>query len=442
MAASIRYSLLAVVVLVALGLIFMAVRQPTARQLSSIEADGYGPATFDAALAQRRTDLERTAAHRARQDDSWLAREHEAMARFSHAKLDGGFSDMDRAYTDLAQALSLAPDGSGPQRSRAILAFAMHRLDEAEKALDTIEDRPVRLGAAERSDVMGMRGDIAFYRGNYAEARTLYESAIYLDPAPGQYVRLANWHQRMGDLDAALAAFDKAAAATERLSPELASTLLLYAGGAHLKRGDWKRARAHFERADESFPGYWLTQAHLAQLDAATGDLDRAEERYRAILARHDEPSVMAAFATVMEAKGNRREAERLTRRAETTFAAQAETYPEAFADHVLDGAIGAGDIEAALGAARMNYRARPYGDSMVGMGRALIAAGRPGEARDWLQKVHDSGWRSTEQYVAMADACAELKDRSCVDRAQRRAETFDRMAFADGGEFLAFGNH
>ncbi|WP_343346286.1 tetratricopeptide repeat protein [Sphingomicrobium sp. XHP0239] len=442
MAASIRYLLLATVALVVLGLLLMATRQPVVHQLSSLEANGYGARNFDAGLAERQIELERTVAHRERQDDSWLAREHEAMARFSHAKLDGSFSGMDRAYRQLTQAMALAPDMSGPQRSRAILALAMHRLDEAEIALDTIEARPVRLRATERAEVMAMRGDIAFYRGDYADAKTLYDSAIYLDPHPGQYVRLANWHQRMGDLDASLAAFDRAASVSDRVSPELASTLLLYAGGAHLKRGQWDEARDYFERADEAWPGYWLTEAHLAQLDAARGDLATAERRYRAILADHQEPSVMAAFATVLEAQGKRAEAERLTRRAETMFAEQAEAYPEAFADHVLDGAIGAGDMDAALAAARANHAARPYGDAKVGMGRALIAAGRPEDARKWLQQVHDSGWRSTEQYVAMADACEAMNDRDCVREARRRAEDFDRMAFADGGEFLAFGNH
>ena len=441
-AAPIRFALKAALVLVLLGGLFLLLRPQPDYGFASLEADGFGADSYAGAMAQREKALSVEAERADIQADSWLALEREAMARYTLGKLGGDFAQMDRAYRQLQDARALAPEGSGPELSAALLAFAMHKLDDTETALDALDTRAVRATAGERSEILGIRGDVAFYRGDYARARSLYEQALSIDSHPGLHVRLANWYQRMGDLDAALASFEQAAASGGKVSPELASTLFLYAGGAHLKRGDWDAATEFFERADAVFPGYWLTQAHLAQMEAATGDMDAAEARYRAILAEHDEPSVMAAFAPVLEAQGHRREAEAMAKRAEAIFMAQARDYPEAFADHVLDGALSANDLDAAMAAARSNHAGRPYGDSKVGVARAMIAAGEPERARALLDTVHRSGWRSTEQYLATADACAKLGDEDCVVQAERRARAFNKMAMADGSAFLAFGNH
>ena len=440
--APIRTALRVAAVLFLLGSLFLLLRPEPTTGFAALEADGFGAGNFADAVVQREKALAVESERVGLQPDSWLAREREAMARYNLGKLRGDFAAMSEAYRLLEAANAMAPANSGPALSSAMLAFAMHKLDETEQALDSLDGRAVRASAGERSEVLGLRGDLAFYRGDYARARSLYREALSLDSHPGLHVRLANWHQRMGDLEASLTAFDDAAKSAGRASPELASTLLLYAGGAHLKRGNWEEAIDLFERADAVFPGYWLTQAHLAQMDAATGDLDAAAQRYRAILSDHDEPSVMAAFAPVLEAQGKSREAAAMAQQAEAIFAARARDFPEAFADHVLDGALSAGDLDAAIAAARSNHAGRPYGDSKVGVARAMIATGQAERARVLLDTVHRSGWRSTEQYLATAAACEKIGDAACVSQARRRAKDFNRMAMADGSDFLAFGNH
>ncbi|MCM8556652.1 tetratricopeptide repeat protein [Sphingomicrobium sediminis] len=374
--------------------------------------------------------------------ESWLAQEFEAMALHRRAQLTGSFDDIRAADKILADARAKAPQGSGPLLTSAMVAFSAHRNPEAQTHLDAANSVAVRPRRLDRAEAAGLQGDLALYRGEYAEARSQYDRAHELAPGPSIALRSANLEQRLGNFDGGLRILAQSVAQFPDMSPRLGAVLLLSAGGMELKRGDWENARALFEKAEQVFPGYWLALAHIAQLDAAEGDLENATRRYGKILAANNEPSVMQAYAAMLEANGQAEMAARLNGKAHEILEARANLSPEAYADHMLDAAIGNGDVEQALKFARINHQARPYGDAKVGMARAYNLAGRYADAIDTLREVEESGWRSTEQYLALAESCEALGIQSCARKAKRQAQNFNSMAFNSGSGLLAFGNH
>ncbi|WP_260482306.1 tetratricopeptide repeat protein [Sphingomicrobium flavum] len=424
----------------ATAMIALQKEMPSGFLLSAAVADGaqdYGAAlelsNRSVMAASNRADI---------QDGIWLAREYQAMALHRRAQLSGNFDDLRAADQLLSAARRNAPHGSGPLMSSALVAFSLHRNAEAETYLEQLDQASVPQRRVLRSEAQALKGDIALYRGDYDTAASLYDRAMKVAPGPGIAIRRANLLQRLGDFDAAIVELEQARHRFGTPTPRMAALYLLYAGGAELKRGRWDEARQYFERAEMQFPGHWLTSAHIAQLDAAEGHHGAAARRYRAILSEKNEPSVMLAYATMLASRGQDVQARRLEQKADAILAQRAEMAPEAFADHLLDSAIGQGDVDAALRHARANHANRPYGDSKVGLARALNLAGQPRQARALLEEVEESGWRSTEQYLALDNACTALGNHLCAARARAKARAFNSKAFDPGADMLAFGNH
>lgn len=436
------FRLTAVMLLLAMT-IFLVFREPKpVDRLLAVDRFGPGPASYGeeaAAIAKAVHASSRRADHHG---DSWLADEYLAMAIHRDGQLSGDFDRIEQASDILNDARAIAPDGSGPLLSSAIVAFSAHRNSEASDHLVKARNVAVNADRIQRAEQAALAGDLALYRGQYRDAERLYQSSANLAPGVEIALRIANLHQRMGEFDEGVSILADALNSAEQPSRKLAAVTLLSAGGMELKRGDWVDARKLFERAEQVFPGYWLASAHIAQLDAAEGQYEEAFRRYRSILSRHDEPSVMQAYASALSAQGRDKEAEALEGRAANILLTKIADAPEAFADHALDAAIGAGDAKAATRFAELNYAARPYGDSIVGVARALNLAGKPAEAIELLQGVEESGWRSTEQYLTLAESCAALDQLECVQNARAKARAFNSKAFDPGSELLAFGNH
>src|SRR4029078_13317391 len=76
-----------------------------------------------------------------------------------------------------------------------------------------------------------------------------------------------------------------------------------------LAQGDWQASGQWARAADRVFPGYWLSEAHLAQQAAIEGDRAGAQSRYAALAARTGNPDVLDALARLAAADGRTAEA-------------------------------------------------------------------------------------------------------------------------------------
>ncbi len=374
-------------------------------------------------------------------NDQWLLHESVARSYLERARLSGNYSDYVAADAALKRAFAVAAPGTGPHLVRAQLDFRMHRLAEAERQLTLIEGYAIPSPPDERAEILGMRGDIAFYRGNLKAALQLYEEADRVSPGTATF-RRAIYAMKTGDFERAERYFDQTEREARLPSPQLRAFIELQRGLIDLERGNWPSAESWFRKADRTFPGYWLAQAHLIQMWAVRGKVEEAEQGYLRIIERSQQPEVMDALAALYRNQGNAAASREWAERSSAIWATRLQQVPEAAYAHALEHELVLGDPASALLLARQNMAARPYGDSATLLGWALLANNRPAEAHDVLERLGRTAWRSAQQYVALSQAYAMLGDSGRSDAARDAALTINPRAFDPAAPLIWFGNH
>lgn len=411
---------------VAAGLAVIALEQLPRQAPSAISepatAPVLGPArNYDALIAQQTATL---AARRARAEaraDEWLIHEQLARAAFARGRLSSSYDDYALAQAELDRAFARAPRGAGPHMSQAVLDLMMHRVDHAERMLAAVEAYAVSPDSGERAEIAGMRGDIAFYRGDYAGALRLYEESERLSPGGSDY-RRAVFHSKTGRPELAQFYFDKYERGLVRPDRHMRANMALQRGIIDLDAGRLDQAMAHFRQAADIFPGWWLVDEHIAETMALMGDKAGAERLYRAIIARTGNPEHMDALAALLLARGESGEAEQLRRQSGIIWDRRIGQFPEASYGHALSHCVIHRQTDCALRLARRNYAARPYGEAGEQLTAALVAAGRPDEARGVIDAVLATPWRTARTYQAAFHTYRALGD-------QPRAEAFRQAA-------------
>ncbi len=428
-----------------LSIIDLAVTPAWRKPPTPVTRHGYGPANFAAALKLADNDVLLGEERVQRTPGEWDFQEYLAQALLTRSRLTGGYADLARADTAIARGLADAPPGTGPFLLAAVANMAVHRLAPVAGLLDQLAKSAVPADVAERADAQALRGDLAFYQGDYGAARRAYVDAARLHNQAGIALRLAIWQQKHGQFAAAEAQIGAALAMTATPTRQFHANTLLQRGVVRLAQGDWPAAAADFAEADRLFPGDWRTAAYRAQLHAATGDLAAAGQQYRAILARAGpEPpaEVMDALAALERAQGNTATSRHWADRAGAIWEARLGLLPEAAVGHALDHELVFGTPARALALARQNVAARPYGDALVLLAQAQLQAGDPAAAAATLARVEASGWRSAPQFVVLANARALLGDGPGADAARAQALAINPRALDPAISLIWFGNH
>ena len=402
----------------------------------------FGPANFDAALAKidRRVDLNKERV--ARDGAQWSHQEGLALAMHARAQLTAEFGDYLLAAQSIDRAEGLSRDEAGPGLAIGVVNLSLHRNRKAAKGVEMATASAVTPDMVDLAELEAMRGDLAFYQGDYSTAWKHFSDAADQEQEAVTLFRLASWHKYRGEFEQAIALYKDGAKMTRSRTPQRLSVYLLQIGALELQRGNWDKARRYFERADTVFPGYWLAQAHVAQMDAAQGNLAVAERSYLAIIERNSNPDVMAALIGLYRHQGRDREAAAWASRAGAIWDMRIGSLPETYYDHAFDHAMDVGDTARALALAYQNYIARPYGDAAIGLARAQVADGKPGLAANMLEAQEQAGWRSVELFAAMVDAYEATGRISKVREAKAKALAINPKAFDKEAGLLAFGNH
>lgn len=397
--------------------------------------------SFSETLARTDLGITNAEAQVAGADDQWLMHENVARSYMERARLSGDYGDYVAADASLKRAFAVATPGTGPHLVRAQLDFRMHRLADAERQLTLIEGYAIPSLPDERAEILGMRGDIAFYRGNLPMALQLYEEADRLSPGTATF-RRAIYAMKTGDFERAESYFDQTKREARLPPPQFRAFIELQRGLLDLERGDWPSAETWFRKADRSFPGYWLTQAHLVQMWALRGKVEQAEQGYRKIITRIPQPEVMDALAALYRNQGDAAASREWAQRSSAIWAKRLQQFPQAAYGHALEHELVLGNPATALALARKNMAARPYGDSATLLGWALLANNRPAEARDVLERLGRTPWRSAQQYVALSQAYAMLGDNDRSDAARDAALKINPRAFDPAAPLIWFGHH
>ena len=124
--------------------------------------------------------------------DDWLMQERIAHQLMQRARLTGSLHDYADAQAALDRAFATATPGAGPHLTQAALALSLHRLGLAGRMLDVVDHYAVPAEAEVRAGAEAMRGDIAFYRGRYAEAQKDYVDLSRIGDRPDQRLAIAS----------------------------------------------------------------------------------------------------------------------------------------------------------------------------------------------------------------------------------------------------------
>lgn len=403
-------SAIAVVLLAVSGLAALDYWRSAPAQIASPPLDpatlkpGFGAATFADALAAADNNLEGKRYLLAREPGDWLRMEGVARALLARARLTGSAADLAEANRLLESAIASAPWPAGPTLSRAGAALLVHDLDRVDTALVRFDASVTPPPAVEEADARGMRCEVAFERGDVAEAQRLCGRGGDL----GLDLRRANLALATGNPSEA-ARLVEAALRGPGQSPFQLSRMMLQRSAIALGAGDWKTAGRWARAADRAFPGYWLAEAFVAQSRALEGDTAGAEAAYRAIAARTGDPDVYGALAVLAEARGDAAAMARYLAGARKGWEARAALLPNTYAGHYAEYLALSGQLDRALAMAERDYRRRPYLQPTTDYVFVLGLANQRAMIVEVVEHGERRGFRSATLLLAKSQALAAL---------------------------------
>ncbi len=391
----------------------------------AMERPAYGPATYTDLLTVADQRLALSQARVERTPNEWLPRAGAGGAALSLFRLTGEIAYLDMAEQEITAVRNLAKPPSGVPELRAELALAQHDLAGAARELDILSRAAVKPEKPTLSEAAAMRGDLALYAGDYAQAARLYRKAAQIDPHVSVALRIANLQRVSGEFDAAIATLAKATR-TEKHTPVVLSGIALQTGMIASARGDYDAARDWYDRAEVLFPGHWLTALYRAEARLANGQTDSAIAELERVARDHDRPEAMDMLALVWRVRGDIAQSRAWTEKSGAIWQAWAGKYPAAFAAHAAEHELVFGNAAEALRLARINTRARPYGEARLLLARALMANDQARAALTEIGLAERSGWRSAQLFAIKAQALMILGETQASEVADKQARAIN----------------
>ncbi|HUK33928.1 MAG TPA: tetratricopeptide repeat protein [Vicinamibacterales bacterium] len=261
---------------------------------------------------------------------------------------------------------------------RATMDLRFHRLEDARQHVNAIDE-------ADRVDgAQLLLADIDVQRGAYAEARRRLDVVIERNGTWDARSRLAWIFAREGDLAAADREYAGAEADLTAKEMRACAWLEVQWGQMYFARGQYDRARAHYERAHRAYSGYWLEDEYDAELLAASGRFDAAVARYMDAIDRAPRPDLLQQLGDLYVVMGRPREARLWHDRALAGYLGSAGTGDVQFFHHL---ATFYSDVRPdgpkAVEWANKDYALRPNEITADAVAWALYRSGRTNDAID-----------------------------------------------------------
>lgn len=307
-------------------------------------------------------------------------------------RIVGRVADGERALALSAQAAADAPDVPDLHVVHAAALSAFHRFADAERALTQAQTT----GASPQA-IASLRRDLLMAQGRYDLlsddfARSGEPVADFYELAHRADLRLMQ-----GDLDGASRWYRTAQDFYNDVDPLPLAWLYAQQGIALLRHGHYEQARRFFAAAHQRLPEYYLASEHLAECEYRLGNLQRARELYRAVIAQTGNPEFMAALAELEEHDGHAAEAAASRRDAEAGYRALLARHPAAYAQHAAEFLLDIGKPQEAVTLARENLTLRQDVGSLILMATTAEAAGARSEACAAVARTHATGLKPPE---------------------------------------------
>jgi tetratricopeptide (TPR) repeat protein len=203
----------------------------------------------------------------------------------------------------LTRALRLAPGDLPATSGLGSLALSRHRFAQALQ----IGRRAVALSPSTAASY-GIVGDALVELGRYRAAFRSFDTMARLKPGLAAYARISYARELRGDWSGAVHAMRLAGTAAIG-EPEPTAWVHVQLGKLDWSRGLYDTAAAEYRAALRTFPGYVYALDALAQVAAATGQLERAIALERRAEETIPLPQFVGLLGDLERAAGHRRAA-------------------------------------------------------------------------------------------------------------------------------------
>lgn len=282
-------------------------------------------------------------------------------------QIRGRIADYERAV-ELAERLTAdeAADGAA-FLARARTRAGLHRFGEALADLDV----------ARRLGVSGAEADVVLVAtlqavGRYDEALVMRRAAAAQRRSFETVAGMAVLHAERGEVTEAEQLFAESRVRFRGVSPFELAQLDFQHGHMWIEQGDLQQARDWLMAAWRRLPAYAPAEGHLAEIEAALGEPERAIRRLRRLANASDDPDYADQLARILGQVGHRDEAVRWRAKATLRYDQLVVRHPAAFADHAAEFCLLVGDPQRALHLARLNADNRPTSRARSLLARAL----------------------------------------------------------------------
>jgi tetratricopeptide (TPR) repeat protein len=364
---------------------------------------------------------------------SWMRRAELVGLYLERASLTADYDDYALAERELDEALTVGTHAPELRLLRAQLSFTLHRFDRVARDLELPERIAKRRGDdATLTAIQAMRGSLAFESGDYERAEELLDAALAQHRSYDTLARLAHLHLKTCRFDSAERLLTEAENELPQTARRARAWVSLQRGLMNLDRGRYDDAMVAYQKADTVYPGWWLVEEHMAEIDALEGRTVRARERYERVVAKTGSPELMGALAGVVESSDPERAA-RLIAEARNIYEAQLRTFPEATYGHALDHFLELdSDASKAVALAERNEALRPNGEAKTKLAAAYAKAGRLDEARAQLDQVKATIWCTADVHATAATVAKRSGDLRAARKESARARAIDPHAAAE----------
>lgn len=354
------------------------------------------------------------------------------------ARLSGDPTYYKRAGGAAQRMSEIDPESARPHAMKAWVANGEHRFKDAVEAA-----RAALAIDGENLSASGVLSDSLLELGQYDEAAKALQIWLDKKPSAAAYSRASYLHQLRGELaDAEKLLVEAARLVNPGRDPEMAAWLSTQAGEMDAWQGRADRAEQAYRAALARVPRYTNAQVPLARLLARSGQLDEAAALLSECSKRRPTADVAASLEDVERARGKTKEADAAAGLVETIrvlMKAQGAPADRALARADADhGRNLAGALEQAQG----ELAARPDIYSEDALGWVLYKLGRHQEALAHLDRAAvlktPDPLLAAHRGLALAAAGRAADATTVVDDALKRGVALDLGLVAELKECAA----
>ena len=374
---------------------------------------------YEVELARARRDIGALEVMIGRNERALELRVRLAYRQFHLASLTEDEVEFER----LGKLITTLIDDFGPLEDVCLLKANVdarfHRLDEARQDLSMCPP------LVQRRAGRAILAEVDFQQGRYAEARHAFAMLAEQERTWDVLARLAHWESKLGDPDEADRLYEEAEDQLTAKEMRSFAWLELQRGDLAAARGRFARADAHYQRAAAAFPGYWLTDQHIAVLRIAEGKTDSAEGLLRSVIARCPKPEIKQALGELLASLGKIAEARGWLEKAAAAFLKSVQEGGVHYYHHLADlYADGLGKPAEAVRWARKDIAQRSNFSTQSMLAAVLLKNGEIDEGLRWIRVALASGVQDAGIFATAAALYRASGD-------ETHGEQYDRAAAA-----------